>query len=279
MEIKRDMNSVWLSMVDMLCSDSDEIKVRGMTTYECIGMHCIVDLKKPVLTVASRKLSYRFMLAEAIWILSGSNKLEEIAPYNKRMAEFSDDGIYLFGAYGPRVVGQLGYVAAKLMQDKNTRQAVMTLWRVNPVPSKDIPCTISIQFLIRYNKLCMIQTMRSSDAWLGFPYDIFTFAMIATWLCIWLRQQGMTQLTLGDIIFNAGSSHIYEQHMIKSSMCVSKPETAFTYKPIDLDEFKDPEELIEHLTRLRDCEYEHLKHSFLKELQPVYDIRTPKPQG
>jgi hypothetical protein len=48
------------------------------------------------------------------------------------------------------------------------------LWAAR-AKSKDIPCTLDWQFLVRDNRLHMGVAMRSNDAWLGFPYDVFAF--------------------------------------------------------------------------------------------------------
>lgn len=263
-------NSAWLELVDALLKNgASDISPRGMNTREFIGARSVFDMNFPVVTNLARKISYRFMLAEATWILSGSNKVEDIAPYNRRMADFSDDGKTLAGAYGPRVVAQLLYVASKLVQDPMTRQAVMTIWKINPIPSKDIPCTIGSQFLIRDEQLHVIQTMRSSDVWLGWPYDVFSFTMIATWLCIWLRQQGMKNLTLGSFVLSAGSQHLYETNVGEAVKCICKTQDALVYKPINLAEFEDPEDLIEHLICLRNRNFTATDKTFLMELKDV----------
>ena len=75
------------------------------------------------------------MAAEALWILSGDNKVETIAPYNKNIKQFSDDGIIFQGAYGPRIISQLDYVIESLRKDRESRQAVLTIWNPNPKPS------------------------------------------------------------------------------------------------------------------------------------------------
>ena len=45
-------------------------------------------------------------------------------------------------------------------------------------PHKDVPCTNTIQFLVRDGKLDMYTSMRSNDAYIGLPHDIFTFTLI-----------------------------------------------------------------------------------------------------
>ena len=56
---------------------------------------------------------------------------------------------------------------------------IINIWRENPRSSKDIPCTLSLQFFLREASdqlwLHTIATMRSNDAWLGVPYDTFNF--------------------------------------------------------------------------------------------------------
>jgi thymidylate synthase len=54
-------------------------------------------------------------LGEFLWYMSGSNSLEFIKYYIKDYGKYSDDGLTLFGAYGPRLfskggVDQVAYV-------------------------------------------------------------------------------------------------------------------------------------------------------------------------
>ena len=267
-------NNTYVGLLKTILNEGQPTSPRGQRTLELVGMRSMFDTNHPVVTNRARKLSYTFMFAEALWILSGSDKVSDIAPYNKNISQFSDDGKVFYGAYGPRVVGQLMYVASKLIQDPDTRQAVMTIWRQNPLPSKDIPCTISTQFIIRHNRLHTIHSMRSSDAWLGYPYDIFNFSMISAWLCIWLRQQGMKELQLGSFVLTAGSQHIYERNFQGAFNVLESSKTNFQYEGFEPSEFQEPEELIEHLELLRDKKFTQIKKSFLKELQSYYDTRT-----
>ena len=47
--------------------------------------------------------------------------------FMKAIAKFSDDGIMFRGAYGPKVVEQLGYVTQNLLSDPDSRQAVINI--------------------------------------------------------------------------------------------------------------------------------------------------------
>jgi thymidylate synthase len=78
---------------------------------------------------------------------------------------------------------------SRLRDDPDTRQAVVIIH--NPIydwstRSKDLPCTLAFQFLLRDKKLDMIATMRSQDAWWGFVYDTGEFQWFQEIMAGWL---------------------------------------------------------------------------------------------
>lgn len=213
-----DCTTIWLRTLYSILTNGGEVAPRGEKTKEILQNTMAIDMRRPVLTFAPRKLSYQFMAAEAFWILSGDNSVAGIAPWNKNIAKFSDDGKTFFGAYGPKLSGQWEYMAAKLIQDNDTRQAGATIWRENPPATKDTPCTISVFFNIRQGKLNCHVFMRSSDVWLGIPYDVFNFSMLAHKMCATLYAKGLT-LDPGTLYLTAASQHLYEQHWKPAEDC------------------------------------------------------------
>lgn len=134
-----------------------------------------------------------------------------IQPFSRGIAAFSDDGVRFDGAYGPKVVDQLRYVIDSFRKDIYTRQAIIDIWRPNPRDSSDIPCTLSLQFLIRDGHLNTIATMRSSDIWLGWPYDVFNFTMITSYIALELMKD-LGIVPLGYLYVRPGSLHLYESN-------------------------------------------------------------------
>lgn len=208
---RNETNLVWQKKVEECLTRPDYTsQPRGMEVREIISGHYEVPMPAYI-DLVERKVNVPFMFAEAAWIISGSNRLEDIKPYMKVYENFSDDGVFLRGAYGPKVVDQLGYVVDSIEKDNDTRQAVINIWRERPGVSKDIPCTISMQFLLREGVLNMVTTMRSQDIVLGFTYDVFTFSMVAKAVQLLLKERGI-EAELGTLFLNAGSMHIYERH-------------------------------------------------------------------
>lgn len=240
-------NFVWTNLLRNLVTNGHSVTPRGKPTKELLCVSSAVDMNRPVVTVKERKLGYRFLIGEALWILNGDSRVATIAPFSKAIASFSDNGMYFQGAYGPMVVQQLDYVVHSLCSDPDTRQAVMTIWRPNPRVSKDIPCTISVQFLIRENKLFCLDTMRSSDTWLGWPYDIFNFSMLSAFICIALRKSGLP-IEMGRILLTAGSQHLYDQNVLGACDCLDSE--SFNYTPFNVADYDTPQDLLKHLESL-----------------------------
>jgi len=250
-----DFNKVWPEMLrDILCN-GNEVAPRGRVTSEVLHKTICVDTRLPVLLHKERKLSYQFMAAEAYWILSGDNSVEGIEPWNKHIAQFSDNGETFFGAYGPKIYDQIKYVCEKLMEDPNTRQAGLTIWRENPPETKDVPCTVAIFFSIRNSRLNAHVFMRSSDAWLGVPYDVFNFSMLTHLVCGHLNVKQSVRnptptpkIIPGDLYLTMASSHLYYDNFKAAEACVKAwdDRTFSVYQP------EVPDELYENYIGLLD---------------------------
>lgn len=205
----------WLHILTSIIASGQSVHPRGKETLEILHNSVSFNMNYPVVMSEPRKLSYIFMAAEAYWILGGDNTVAGLAPYNKHISQFSDDGITFAGAYGPPIGKQIDYVVTQLTKDNDTRQAVLTIWKPNPGPSKDIPCTVAMTFNIRGNKLNAHVFMRSSDAWLGIPYDFFSFSMVAAAVAFLVNQNNRytgPKLELGNLHWTGVSSHLYQEH-------------------------------------------------------------------
>lgn len=148
-------------------------------------------------------------LGELLWYLAGSDNLEFIAYYIPEYRNESSDGRTVRGAYGRRLFrsNQI-YKVVDLLREKSTsRRAVLQLFKQSDLRNDiEVPCTISIQLLVRDSKLDMIASMRSNDAYMGLPHDVFSFTMIQE---IVARELG---IHVGRYTHFVGSLHLYEKH-------------------------------------------------------------------
>ena len=137
----------------------------------------------------NRKISENYAKAELNWYWSGSNSMEEIAQHAKLWRKLSDDGITNNSAYGYIIHKKYGYdqlqkVIEILKFDPNSRRAVINISdpTLDKKETKDLQCTIALQFLIRNGSLEMTVYMRSNDIYFGFPYDYIYFVSLGEYV-------------------------------------------------------------------------------------------------
>ena len=253
----------WLRLLWDVTKHGEIVSPRGDRTLELRSSLVVVDMTSPVVTISQRKLGYKFMCAEAAWILSGDNSVAALAPFSKKITEFSDDGVAFFGAYGPKISAQMVYLINALRSDPNTRRAVINIWRESPSATKDYPCTMSCQFMIRDGMLDAYVTMRSNDVWLGACYDVFNFSMLGAYV---LLELNMPEIKLGSLYHTAVSRHLYERNLASVEECLKEMEVGFVYTPLDLSEFNDGADLTRHLWALARRSPEMGKRKWLMEM-------------
>lgn len=176
-------------------------------TLEIISSQFEWSLTRPMVTVPGRRANHAFAAAEAAYIITGQNRVSYLQKAMRTFGEYaSDDGVWQAGSYGPPFVDQVPYIVDVMRRDQSTRQAVTLIWRPRPYASKDIPCTLTLQYLVRDDVLHCVVNMRSSDVWRGLVYDIFCFSCMASVIA---HSCGISQLGRGFV--HAGSSHVYNR--------------------------------------------------------------------
>jgi len=120
-------------------------------------------------------------------------------------SEFLTNGKFHY-TYSERINDQMELVINELRIHPNSRQAIIQMYR-NDIDKNNwggkgrIPCSMHYQFLIRQDKVHVIYTMRSSDLYAHFLYDIILASMKANHIAESLKKN------LGSGIFNFGSLH------------------------------------------------------------------------
>ena len=152
-------------------------------------------------------------LGELCWYLAQTKDLSFIAYYLPAYRKYAE-GKEIYGGYGPRLfdwngLNQFATVADILRTKPDSRQAVIQLFDAHDIlePHKDIPCTCTMQFMVRKKQLHMLTYMRSNDALVGMPHDIFCFTMPQEIMARTLSVE------LGQYKHLVGSLHLYKESM------------------------------------------------------------------
>jgi hypothetical protein len=137
-----------------------------------------------------------FHLFEALWMLAGRNDVAFPARFAKQIAEFSDNGITVAGAYGERWRTRFGYdqlqvIIDELKKNPDSRRCVLTMWDafgngnnegdlyLAMSGGKDVPCNTQAYFDTLGGRLNMTVTNRSNDIiWGCYGANAVHFSML-----------------------------------------------------------------------------------------------------
>jgi hypothetical protein len=220
-----------------------------------------------------RSLSPRVAAAEAIQLIGGFHNPELMVWASPAFKKYMD-GYNFHGAYGDRIGTQVELAVAKLEDDLDTRQAVITLWdpeKDNEGGLHDYPCTVALGFSRRdhvglpaHGVLDMHVTMRSNDVWLGFPYDVFQFTQLQ------LTVARMLDLPVGEYTHTAWSMHLYERDR---DMAIALPiETIEVYQPQGIGTVRGLGTTGARLIRRRAADLVYGRHDKLGQARPMTDL-------
>lgn len=203
-----DVAEVYSAIYEDL-ANAPRIGPRGKETKELICPQILIrNPRKRLAFHQDRKWNLAYGLAEALLLFLPHNDLKYFTYFNRNMGTFSDDGKTVQGAYGKRISDHIPSIVTKIKNDPTTRQAAITILQADDVSktTKDMPCTLSLQFIWRDGKLNMITNMRSNDIIWGFQYDVFMFTLMQEIIA------NTCGLEVGWYLHRPTSLHVYDYH-------------------------------------------------------------------
>lgn len=228
-----DLRLGYVRVCKTVTSLGQVVDVRGMRTQELIG--ATINISNPRRCMlplgVDRKVSTTLAAVEALGTIGGVWPHDLILKASPHYTDVLVDKSVSYStgvAYGPRLRFQLIDVLLELRRNPNTRQAVLTIWNEDDLRSTgDRPCTLTLQFLVRKDRLHLITTMRSQDVWFGLAMDVFVFTQLQ------LTVAGMLGIDVGGYTHHVGSLHAYERDWAKIEQL---------HVPRDLDTAQVPED-------------------------------------
>jgi thymidylate synthase len=186
---------------------------------ELVGV--LLELRNPLarLSRTERRSLLFSCLGELLWYLSGDDSDKFIRYYLPNYPVTPDKHGKIASAYGPRLINrkaginQLENIIRMLRDHTDSRRAVIQVFEAKDAGEHypEVPCTCTMQFLLRRGRLHMLVNMRSNDAFTCLPADIFAFTMLQE---IIAKSVGAE---LGSYRHCVGSLHLYEADKHKAS--------------------------------------------------------------
>lgn len=137
-----------------------------------------------------------FHLMEAIWMMAGNNDVKWPSYFAKNIANYSDDGKTLWGAYGFRwrnwfEFDQLLAIIDELRSNPQSRRVVLSMWdgaedldRATD-GGKDVPCNTHAYFEVRHGMLNMTVCNRSNDViWGAYGANAVHFSVLQEFIAL-----------------------------------------------------------------------------------------------
>jgi len=228
--------SGYIQLLKNVLSEGEEIQTRNGITISKFGyLLKFTNINKfPLLT--TKKVFYRGVLEELLWFLKGSTNAKYLQDKNVHIWDGNSTREYLdnngfanyeVGELGPvygwqwryygkkynntgdeNGIDQIKYVIEELLKENNSRRAILNAW--NPLQLNEMalpPCHIMYNFYKNKDGLSCLMTMRSSDLFLGLPFNIASTALLTHIIAKVLH------LEVKDIAVSIADAHIYNEHV------------------------------------------------------------------
>jgi thymidylate synthase len=267
-------------LADLLDSTDVETNRRtGVAVRVLDPCSIAVDLSAGLLPVCGIRRTYpKTAAAEVAWFLLAKQDVSFIRKYAPIWDKFvEDDGQTVAGAYGHRWRkhfgrDQIGDAIETLIDDPTNRRVFISAW--DPAadglgrPSKNVPCPVGFTLSITGKRLNSTLLIRSSDVFVGLPYDVMGHALLLKAIQTSINNRALCRdrIQLGTMQVSLAHPHLYEVH-------TAMAEKALSSEPCDAT-IDMPEWGVRRIGTLPD-EYVALVAGLDKELtaRPEYSCR------
>ena len=204
----------------------------GTGTTSVFGRQLRHDLGKGFPLLTTKKLHFKSIANELIWFLSGNTNIRWLNDHGVSIwNEWATEDGELGPVYGKQwtawptkdggSINQIDYVVNTLRTNPNSRRILFHGWNPEYLPDESQsprenarqgrmalpPCHLLYQFYVANGKLSAQLYIRSSDSFLGLPYNIASLALLTHMLA----QQ--CDLVPYEIVVSIGDLHAYSNHM------------------------------------------------------------------
>ncbi|WP_285856330.1 thymidylate synthase [Paenibacillus illinoisensis] len=223
----------------------------GTGTLSVFGRQLRFDLSEGFPLITTKKIHLPSVVHELLWFLSGDTNIKYL----------QDNGIKIWDAWaneygnlGPvygeqwrawsHPYNEIGYevdqiadVIQSIKDEPDSRRHVVSAWNAADIRHMKLPpCHYSFQFVVNEGKLSCIFNMRSTDVFLGLPFNIASYALLTHMIA----QQ--CDLEVGELVYSGADVHIYLNHIEQVKEQLTRepyplPQLNIKRKPESIDDY------------------------------------------
>lgn len=191
----------------------------GTGTTSVFGRQLRYDLSQYFPLLTTKKVYMHAVVGELLWFLSGNTNVKWLQDNGVRIwNEWADENGDLGPVYSAQYrtwkdyeggsIDQVTRALELLKTDPDSRRNIVSAWNVADLDDMTLmPCHAFYQLYVVNNKLSLQVYQRSADMFLGVPFNIASYALLAH---MYAQQAG---LEIGELIWTGGDCHIYDNHV------------------------------------------------------------------
>ena len=203
---------------DVLENGTDKGDRTGTGTRSVFGRQLRYDLSESFPLLTTKKVYFKGVVGELLWFLRGDSNVTWLQEHGVRIwNEWADENGELGPVYGVQWrswptpdgqhVDQISRALELLKDDPDSRRNLVSAWNVSELDQMALlPCHLLFQLYVADGKLSLQVYQRSADMFLGVPFNIASYALLAH---MFAQQAG---LEVGELIWTGGDCHIYNNH-------------------------------------------------------------------
>ena len=254
----------YLDFLDCIIKNgTDRPNRTGTDSRSIFGYQMKFDLQKGFPLVTTKKVHLKSIIFELLWFLTGDTNIKflkenKISIWN----EWADDDGNLGPVYGSqwrhwkapdgKTIDQISRVVTNLKKDPYSRRHLVVAFNPGELDEMALPpCHAFFQFYVADKTLSLQLYQRSADAFLGVPFNIASYSLLALMMC------QVCQLKPGHFVHTFGDAHIYHNHF-------DQVKLQLTRRPYDL-----PQMIIHPEKSLFDYHYDNFELTNYKHHEAI----------
>ncbi len=183
------------------------------------GYQMHLDMRQGFPLLTTKKMPFKTLLHELFWFISGSS---EVGYLHEHKIHYWDGFLHEGSDHLGRVYGvqwrhwrrpdgtefdQLQWVIDEIKKNPHSKAIIVSAWNAGELDEMRLPpCHTMFQFDVNKGKLRMQLYQRSSDVFLGLPFNIAQYSMLLHMVA------HLTNLEPRELIIAIGNGHIYNNH-------------------------------------------------------------------
>jgi thymidylate synthase len=190
----------------------------GTGTISVFGYQMRFDLNEGFPLVTTKQCHLKSIIYELLWFLQGNTNIKYLNDHGVTIwDEWADENGDLGPVYGAQwrswhtadgTIDQITDVIQQIKQNPDSRRLIVSAWNVGEIDKMALaPCHAFFQFYVADGKLSCQLYQRSADIFLGVPFNIASYALLAMMIA------QVCDLEIGEFVHTFGDAHIYLNHM------------------------------------------------------------------